>query len=263
MISVSQPAPKSDGSTVYALRGEGLGMDFNGFVAVRNVSLNVRSGSVHGLIGPNGAGKTTVFNLLTRFLTPTSGRIFYGDQDITRVSAGAVARMGIARSFQISAVFRPFTALENVRFALQRKSGLSWRFWNSRDVLRRMDDEAAGYLAQVGLADYRNIKAQQLSYGRKRALEIATTLATEPRVMLLDEPMAGMAHEDIGAITDLLRRVASGRTVIMVEHNLRVVADICDVVTVLQRGEVLAEGTYDEVSRNPDVRRAYVGDHDA
>lgn len=255
-------ASRSSGSPAgTALLGEKLGMTFNGFAAVKEVTLTVKRGTIHGLIGPNGAGKTTVFNLLTKFLKPTAGRIFYEGQDITDDSPSDIARRGIARSFQISAVFRQFTALENVRFALQRKTGLAKQFWRSRQALESLNDEAESLLEQVGLSDYRNVAAQQLPYGRKRSLELATTLALRPEVLLLDEPMAGMAHEDINQIADLIRTVSAGRTVVMVEHNLSVVANLCEVVTVLQRGEILAEGSYAEVSRDPEVRKAYVGDH--
>jgi branched-chain amino acid transport system ATP-binding protein len=241
------------------LRTEGLTKEFKGFVAVKNVSLAVRRGTIHALIGPNGAGKTTCFNLLTKFLVPTAGRISYAGHDITHATPADIARMGLVRSFQISAVFPHLTALENVRVALQRKMGNSFHFWKSEGVLRALDRRAADLLEAVGLAQYSATPAVELPYGRKRALEIATTLALEPDMMLLDEPMAGMGHEDIERTAALIRRVAKDRTVLMVEHNMKVVAHLSDTITVLARGEVLAEGTYAEVSHNPAVVQAYMG----
>jgi branched-chain amino acid transport system ATP-binding protein len=241
------------------LRTEGLTKEFKGFVAVKNVSLAVKRGTIHALIGPNGAGKTTCFNLLTKFLTPTAGRIEYTGRDITSATPADIARMGLVRSFQISAVFPHLTALENVRVALQRKLGNSFHFWKSERRLEVLNDRAEALLQAVGLGDYRHVPAVELPYGRKRALEIATTLALEPDMMLLDEPMAGMGHEDIERTSALIRRVAENRTVLMVEHNMKVVANLSDKITVLARGEVLAEGSYAEVSKNPAVVQAYMG----
>ena len=243
------------------LRTEGLTKEFKGFVAVKNVALAVRRGTIHALIGPNGAGKTTCFNLLTKFLSPTAGRIHYAGKDITHATPADIARMGLVRSFQISAVFPHLTALENVRVALQRKMGNSFHFWRSERLLEVLDGKAAELLEAVGLGQYHQVAAVELPYGRKRALEIATTLALEPDMMLLDEPMAGMGHEDIERTAALIRRVAKDRTVLMVEHNMKVVANLSDTITVLARGEVLAEGTYAEVSRNPAVVQAYMGSH--
>jgi len=241
------------------LRTEGLTKEFKGFIAVKNVALAVRRGTIHALIGPNGAGKTTCFNLLTKFLRPSAGKIEYSGRDITDATPADIARMGLVRSFQISAVFPHLTALENVRVALQRKMGNSFHFWRSERVLQGLDDRAAALLEAVGLAEFRNVPAVEMAYGRKRALEIATTLALEPDMMLLDEPMAGMGQEDIDRTSALIRRVAQNRTVLMVEHNMKVVANLSDKITVLARGEVLAEGTYAEVSRNPAVVQAYMG----
>ncbi|MGH6949160.1 MAG: ABC transporter ATP-binding protein [Kiloniellales bacterium] len=241
------------------LETEGLTKQFKGFTAVSKVSLRVRRNSIHALIGPNGAGKTTVFNLITKFLEPTEGRIRYRGKDITSTKPAEIARQGMVRSFQISAVFPHLTVLENVRIALQRPTGLSFHFWKPTAALDRLEDRARELLAAVGLEDASEKLAVELPYGRKRALEIATTLALDPEVMLLDEPMAGMGHEDIGRVSDLIRRVAKDRTVLMVEHNLDVVADLSDTITVLQRGEILAEGDYGEVSNNAEVRQAYMG----
>ncbi|MGZ8202476.1 MAG: ABC transporter ATP-binding protein [Burkholderiales bacterium] len=243
----------------YVLETRGLTKEFKGFVAVNNVNLKVRKGSIHALIGPNGAGKTTCFNLLTHFLTPTRGQIFYKGREITGLRPSAIARMGIVRSFQISAVFPHLSVLENVRIALQRKRGGSFDFWRSERVLGALNDRARELISAVGLGAFEQLPAVELPYGQKRALEIATTLAQDPEVMLLDEPTAGMTQEDIDRIAALVGRAAQGRTVVMVEHNLSVVANLCESITVLQRGEILAEGDYETVSRNPQVMQAYLG----
>jgi len=236
-----------------------LAKEFQGFVAVNGVSLRVRAGSIHALIGPNGAGKTTVFNLLTRFLPATRGTILYRGEDVTQAAPADLARRGLVRSFQISAVFPSLTALENVRVALQRRLGTSFHFWRPARSLEVLDGRARELLADVDLERFADSPAGELPYGRKRALEVATTLALEPDLLLLDEPTAGMGHEDVGRTTALIARVAKGRTVLMVEHNLSIVADLCDRITVLSRGSVLAEGSYAEVSGDPAVREAYIG----
>ena len=241
----------------------GLTREFRGFVAVNSVDLQVEEGTIHALIGPNGAGKTTYFNLLTKFLPPTRGTIRFKGEDITGLKAAAVARLGLVRSFQISAVFPHLTAMENVRLALQRVRGNSFDFWNPEALLHHLDDRACALLADVGLEGYEDTEAALLSYGRKRALEIATTLALEPTMLLLDEPTAGMAHEDVDRIVALIKRIRVGRTILMVEHNLSVVEGLCDRITVLARGQILAEGDYASVSKNPDVITAYLGSPDA
>ncbi len=241
------------------LETSGLTREFRGFVAVNGVDLSVRAGSIHALIGPNGAGKTTCFNLLTKFLQPTRGTIRFKGRDITGLRPAAVARLGLVRSFQISAVFPHFTALHNVRVALQRGRGGSFDFWRGDAVLNRYNGRAQELLNDVGLSDFAEVQAGQLSYGRKRALEIATTLALDPEMLLLDEPTAGMTHGDVDRVVALIQRIRAGRTILMVEHNLSVVEGLCDTITVLTRGKVLAEGGYAEVSRNPDVVAAYLG----
>jgi branched-chain amino acid transport system ATP-binding protein len=241
------------------LETQGLSRSFNGFHAVLGVNLSVAEGSIHALIGPNGAGKTTCFNLLTRFIDPTAGTIRYQGEDITRRKADAVARGGLVRSFQISAVFGQLSVFENVRLAVQRERGFSMDWWRSERVLEQFNERSHELLAEVGLSDWATVPAAELPYGRKRALELATTLALKPRVLLLDEPMAGMGAEDIVQAAQLIRRAAQGRTVLMVEHNLSVVADLCDRITVLARGEVLAEGDYATVSKDPRVVEAYLG----
>ena len=241
------------------LETRGLTKEFRGFVAVKDVNLKVNRGNIHALIGPNGAGKTTCFNLLTHFVVPTRGRIFYKGRDITGSGPAAIARMGLIRSFQISAVFPHLSVLENVRIALQRKRGGSFDFWRTERLLGELNGRARELLDSVGLAEFGDAVAVELPYGRKRALEIATTLALEPEMLLLDEPTAGMAHDDVERITALIKRVAADRTVLMVEHNLNVVAKLSDHITVLSRGEIIAEGNYETVSKHPDVIEAYLG----
>ncbi|HVL75428.1 MAG TPA: ABC transporter ATP-binding protein [Noviherbaspirillum sp.] len=241
------------------LETRNLTKGFKGFIAVNDVNLQVKRGSIHALIGPNGAGKTTVFNLLTKFLTPTSGSIHYNGRDITSMKPEQIAHLGVIRSFQISAVFPHLTVLENVRIGLQRKLGTSFHFWKSERTLHQLNDRVMELLAEVDLSDFADTVTVDLPYGRKRALEIATTLAMEPELMLLDEPTQGMGHEDVHRVTELIKKVSAGRTILMVEHNMSVVAGICDRISVLQRGSVLAEGTYAEVSSNPQVMEAYMG----
>ncbi|HEX6019990.1 MAG TPA: ABC transporter ATP-binding protein [Burkholderiaceae bacterium] len=241
------------------LETRGLVKEFKGFVAVDGVDLRVRQGEIHALIGPNGAGKTTCFNLLTKFLTPTRGQILFEGHDITREKPAQIARRGVVRSFQISATFPHLTVLQNVRVALQPKQGLSYQFWRNERVLDRLNERALELLDNVGLRDHAATVAVELPYGRKRALEIATTLAMEPKLMLLDEPTQGMGHEDVELVTRLIKKVAANRTVLMVEHNMNVVASIADTITVLARGAVIAEGPYAEVSKNPQVLQAYMG----
>lgn len=241
------------------LHAEGLSKEFRGFYAVQGVRMDVRRGTIHALIGPNGAGKTTCFNLLTKFLTPTHGSIVFDGKDITGTRPADVARLGMVRSFQISAVFPHLTVLENVRIALQRARGNSFDFWRSQRTLDVFNERALELLGDVGLVEFAALPAVELPYGRKRALEIATTLALDPRMLLLDEPTAGMGHEDIARTAALIKRVSANRTILMVEHNLSVVADLSDTITVLARGRVLAEGSYAAVSSNPEVVQAYMG----
>ena len=249
----------NDQSNTIILETRGLTKEFKGFAAVQDVNLQVRRGSIHALIGPNGAGKTTVFNLLTKFLQPTRGTILFNGNDITREEPAQIARRGVIRSFQISATFGHMTALENVRLGLQRKLGSSFQFWRHERSLDQLNARAMALLEEVDLASYARTLAVEMPYGRKRALEIATTLALDPELMLLDEPTQGMGHEDVDRVAELIRKVAAKRTVLMVEHNLSVVEKLCDTITVLQRGQILAEGPYAVVSLDPRVLEAYVG----
>lgn len=244
------------------LETDGLTKEFRGFVAVNNVSLRVARGEIHALIGPNGAGKTTCFNLLTKFLSPTRGKIMFNGIDITGERPAQIARRGVIRSFQISAVFPHLSVLENVRIGLQRQTGLSFHFWKNENCLNQLNDRAQALLEEVDLGQFANEITGSLPYGRKRALEIATTLAMEPELMLLDEPTQGMGHEDVDRVTQLIKSVSVGRTILMVEHNMNVVSSIADTITVLARGAVLAEGDYAHVSRDPAVMEAYMGTTD-
>jgi branched-chain amino acid transport system ATP-binding protein len=246
----------------FILETRNLVKEFKGFVAVNDVNLKVARGQIHAMIGPNGAGKTTVFNLLTKFLIPTSGHILFNGHDITAEKPAQIARRGIIRSFQISAVFPHLTVLENVRIGLQRKLGTSFHFWKSEKSLAQLNDRAIELLDAVDLRGFADSVTVELPYGRKRALEIATTLAMEPELMLLDEPTQGMGHEDVDRVRDLIKKVSAGRTILMVEHNMNVVATIADTITVLQRGAVIAEGPYAQVSNDPLVKEAYMGTAD-
>ena len=241
------------------LETKSLTKEFKGFTAVNNVNLQVERGHIHALIGPNGAGKTTCFNLLTKFLVPTSGQILFNSRDITSAAPAQIARQGIIRSFQISAVFPHLTVMENVRIGLQRSLGTSFHFWKSANTLSQLRERAMALLAEVDLTEFADTLTVDLPYGRKRALEIATTLGMEPELMLLDEPTQGMGHEDVDRVKALIKKVSAGRTILMVEHNMSVVSGICDKISVLQRGAVLAEGRYQEVSTNPLVMEAYMG----
>lgn len=241
------------------LETKNLTREFKGFVAVDNVNLQVQRGHIHALIGPNGAGKTTCFNLLTKFLEPSSGQILFNSQDITAAKPAQIARLGIIRSFQISAVFPHLSVLENVRIGLQRQLGTAFHFWKSEKSLDQLNARAMALLEEVDLSSFADSITVDLPYGRKRALEIATTLAMEPELMLLDEPTQGMGHEDVQRVTDLIKKVSKGRTILMVEHNMGVVSGICDRISVLQRGSILAEGDYKTVSQNPQVLEAYMG----
>jgi len=246
----------------FILKTNELVKEFKGFVAVSGVNLSVKRGQIHALIGPNGAGKTTVFNLLTKFHIPTSGQILFNGKDITQSKPAQIARQGIVRSFQISATFPNLTVMENVRIALQRATGTSMHFWRSERILNQLNDRAMTLLDEVDLASMANLTAVELPYGRKRALEIATTLAMNPELMLLDEPTQGMGHEDVDRVTQLIKKVSANRTILMVEHNMNVVASIADTISVLHRGQIIAEGPYETVSKNPQVLEAYMGTAD-
>jgi branched-chain amino acid transport system ATP-binding protein len=255
-------APQSIADEII-LETRGLTKEFKGFVAVNKVDLRVRTGQIHALIGPNGAGKTTVFNLLTKFLIPDAGQILHRGVDITLERPAQVARRGLVRSFQVSAIFPNLTVLENVRIALQRSLTSTFHFWRSESSLTRLDARALELLEQMDLGALTGVRAVELPYGRKRALEIATTLAMTPELLLLDEPTQGMGLEDVERVTRLIRQAAAHRTILMVEHNMQVVSRIADTITVLQRGQIIASGTYAEVAHNPLVMEAYMGSADA
>ncbi|MGE0852021.1 MAG: ABC transporter ATP-binding protein [Hyphomicrobiaceae bacterium] len=257
-VPVQDIPPASETADV-VLEARGLRKEFSGFVAVAGVDLVVRRGTIHALIGPNGAGKTTVFNLLTKFLSPTAGRMTFEGEDITSEPPAALARRGIVRSFQISAIFPHLSVHENLRIALQQGMVSPWRFWTGGRTVATLEPRISEVLQQFELASLAGHRAGQLAYGQKRILELATTVATAPKLMLLDEPTQGLGHEDVDRITALIKRVAVGRTVLMVEHNMRMVAHVAHRISVLRRGEKIAEGTYDEVSRDPQVIEAYLG----
>jgi branched-chain amino acid transport system ATP-binding protein len=241
------------------LQTRDLTKSFGGYRAVDGVTLAVEDGTIHAIIGPNGAGKTTFFNLLSGFIAPSAGTIEFGGTDITGFAPHRVARLGMVRSFQINSIFTHLTVLDNVKVSLEAKTDLPSRFWLPGSATAKLDARARELLADVGLDRERDLLAAQLSYGRKRALEVAISLAQDPKVLLLDEPTAGMGTEDVGRIAQLIGRVKAGRTIVLVEHNLSVVADLSDRITVLQRGKVLVEGTYAEVRADQRVIDAYLG----
>ncbi|MBM0275223.1 ABC transporter ATP-binding protein [Micromonospora sp. STR1s_6] len=264
---VRSPAGHRGGSRVttngrVALRTQALTKVFRGFRAVDSVDLVVREGGVHALVGPNGAGKTTLFNLLTGFVSPTSGAITVFGEDVTGQQPEQVARRGVARSFQITSLFETLTSREHVELALQGLTRQGFRFWRSEKLLGGNRARVDELLTQVGLMALADRQVGLLAYGQKRALELALVLALDPRVMLLDEPTAGMGLEDIDRTIELVRRIAAGRTVVFVDHNMHVVGSLADRVTVLQQGRVLAEGAYDEVRNDERVITAYLGEAD-
>lgn len=261
--SPSTTNPLSEQPTATAgsiLRTVELTKDFRGFTAVNAVNLDVAEGTIHALVGPNGAGKTTLFNLLTGFLTPTSGQILLNGEDIAGRQPEQIAHLGVARSFQITSLFEEMTLLEHLELALASPTGLGYKFWTSRKSLGRFRDRGMELLAEVGLADRSGVTAGSLAYGQKRALEIALALANDPTLLLLDEPTAGMGLEDVDRTIALVKKASVGRTVVFVDHNMHVVGSLADHVTVLQSGEVLAEGTYDEVRVDQRVITAYLGE---
>jgi len=243
----------------YAVETRALVKEFAGFRAVDSVDLRLDAGRVHALVGPNGAGKTSLFNLLTGFIRPTSGSIVLFGQDATGLSPEKIARRGVARSFQITSLFDRLTAIEHTALALQAASTLGFRFWTSERALGRFHDRARSLLAEVGLADLATRPAGSLPYGQKRALELALAIALDPRLLLLDEPTAGMGLEDVQRTIELIRRLRGDRTVVLVEHNMGVVAELADQVIVLQQGRVIAQGAYAAVREDPAVVTAYLG----
>ena len=254
MTNSTRPA-----ETGYLLTAKSLTKEFRGFTAVHDVNLSIRQGTVHALVGPNGAGKTTLFNLLTGFLKPTSGTITFDGQDITGLDPEKIAHLGIARSFQITSLFDNLTALEHLELALCSPTGLGFKFWRSERTLDQFRGRALELLDQVGMADRADDQVGQFAYGQKRAVELALALALEPKLLLLDEPTAGMSLEDVDRTIELVLSISAGRTVVFVDHNMHVVGSLANRVTVLQQGEILVEGTYDEVRKDEKVIAAYLG----
>jgi branched-chain amino acid transport system ATP-binding protein len=248
---------------VYAVETQALHKDFAGFRAVNGVDLRLEAGQVHALVGPNGAGKTSLFNLLTGFLAPTSGRVLLFGDDVTGLRPDRIAMRGVARSFQITSLFEELSVVEHVALALQSRTGIGFGFWRDEAVLRRFDPRARELLAEVGLDAVGDAPVRQLPYGQKRALELALALALEPKLLLLDEPTAGMSAEDVRRTIALVARVRAGRTVVLVEHNMGVVGELADNVIVLQQGKVIAQGPYAAVRVDPAVKSAYLGQVDA
>jgi len=237
-----------------------LNKSFGGIAATDSVSLCVKEGEVHGLIGPNGAGKTTLISQLSGLLKPDSGRIYFRGEDVTRRSAPALARKGLARSFQITSVFRELTVLENVSIAVQATQGHSFRFFKNPARDRRVLDPAIAVLSRTGLNDRADVLAEQLSHGERRQLEIAMALATEPGLLLLDEPMAGMGLEESREMSNLLRSLKGNKSVLMVEHDMDTVFALADTVSVLVYGRIIATGSPDEIRNNQTVQQAYLGE---
>jgi len=236
-----------------------LRKEFRGFAAVRDVDLRVAEGSVHALVGPNGAGKTTLFNMLTGFLTPSAGRIEIAGKDVTGEPPERIAGLGVARSFQITTLFPALTARDHVELALQAKTTLGWRFWRSDKQLHRFRDRAEELLASVGLEKVADVAVEALAYGRKRALELAVALALDPRVLLLDEPTAGMSPAETARITALIAGLDRTLTILIVEHDMDVVFRLADRVTVLHEGRVIADGTAADVRGDVRVHDVYLG----
>jgi branched-chain amino acid transport system ATP-binding protein len=248
---------------VYAVETRALHKHFAGFRAVNGVELRLEAGLVHALVGPNGAGKTSLFNLLTGFLRPTSGHVLIFGDDVTGERPDEIAKRGVARSFQVTSLFEELSVVEHVALALQSRTGLGYGFWRDESALRQFDARARELLAEVGLAGVAEEPVRHLPYGQKRALELALALALEPKLLLLDEPTAGMGAEDVERTIALIARLRAGRTVVLVEHNMGVVGQLADNVIVLQQGKVIAEGPYQTVRADPAVVAAYLGAADA
>jgi len=240
------------------LRTERLTRSFGSLTAVNGVSLTVRRGELRSIIGPNGAGKTTFFRLVSGEMEPSSGQVFFRDAQITGLPQHRVCRLGIAKSYQITNIFPHLTVLENVRVAVQGHAR-SFNFWSRADQLTDCRERAAEILATVSLARQAERLAAHLSHGEKRHLEIGIALASDPALLLLDEPTAGMSPEETDETMRLIRELAAGRTVVVVEHKMKLVMGISDSITVLHQGQVLAEGTPDQIRANEVVRQTYLG----
>jgi branched-chain amino acid transport system ATP-binding protein len=252
------PVHSPDMSDAALLRTERLTRAYGSLIAVSSVDVSVRRGELRSIIGPNGAGKTTFFRLISGETAPTSGRIFFDGADITGMSQHATARLGIAKSYQITNVFPHLSVLENVRVAVQGYAR-SFNFWSRADGLTDVRDRAAAIVRSVGLGGKLGMLAAHLSHGEKRHLELGIALASDPALLLLDEPTAGMSPEETDSTMGLIRELAAGRTVVLVEHKMKVVMRISDRITVLHQGQVLAEGTPEEIRANERVQQTYLG----
>ena len=241
------------------LRAEGLKKYFGALQVINGVDLAVRRGAIHSIIGPNGAGKTTLFNLLTGFLKATDGKIFYLDREITGLAPHRIARLGLARSFQITSVFPELTVHENVRVSTQATEPGRYNFLVDYKRLAHTAERADAILESIGLIGQRDLLCKNLSYGERRVLDIGISQATSPQVVLLDEPLAGLQTADHERIAGLIREMAKTITVVLIDHNIDIVTSISDMITVLNQGEVIAEGTPDEIKGNQKVQEAYLG----
>ena len=242
------------------LEVRGLRKSFGALLASDDVDLEVLEGEAHAIIGPNGAGKTTLISQLAGNLRPDRGRVLFAGEDITALSAPARARRGFARSFQITSIYPDFTALENVMLAVQAHSGSSFRFWRPAREEPSLRSAASAILEEVGLGGRSGVLAANLAHGEQRALEIATALATRPRLLLLDEPVAGMGVEETQRMIALLSFLKGGKTLILVEHDMDAVFSLADRISVLVYGRIIATGAPEEIRANPEVRRAYLGE---
>lgn len=244
------------------LRAEGLRKSFGGVIATDSLSLAVEEGGIHAIIGPNGAGKTTLISQLSGALKPDSGRMLFDGRDITGLAPPARSKRGLARTFQITSIFHEFTALENVALAVQAHDGHSFRFWRPARGQARLRDPALEALAHVGLAGRADVTARDMSHGEHRQLEIAMALASKPRMLLLDEPMAGMGPEESQLMVDILQGLKGKLTILLIEHDMDAVFALADIITVLVYGQAIASGTVDEIRANKEVRTAYLGEEE-
>jgi branched-chain amino acid transport system ATP-binding protein len=239
-----------------------LNKNFGGIKATNDLNLSVCCGQIHAVIGPNGAGKTTLISQLSGRLKPSSGRIEFEGRNITHYTTARRARMGLARSFQITSVVLPMTLLENTMLAVQGRQGHSFRFWSPVNSDRKMREEAMHSLAEVGLEDRASQPAGAVSHGEQRQLEVAMALAMQPKLLLLDEPMAGMGGEESARMVTILNRLKGDKTILLIEHDMDAVFSLADQLSVLVNGHIIATDTVQEIRNNPEVQRAYLGEQD-